>query len=141
MNPTKGYFSLAQYCPDLARQEAANVGVVLFCPELQFVGCQMAESIARIRRFFGNEVDGYQHLRGMMEALVSRIEVERSHLNSLQDFQQFVATRANKVILTVPKPIVVLDPQADLDALYSELVADLQKALTVQATIPLRKRD
>ena len=140
MNATKGYFSLVQYCPDFARQEAANVGVVLFCPERQFIRAQVAETISRIRRFFGQDVDGYHHLRGMMEALASRLDVERSEFKTLEDLQQFIATRANKVILTQPKPMMVIDPQADLEALYLELVADPKKPLTVQAQIPLRKR-
>ena len=47
MNATKGYFSLVQYCPDLARQEAANVGVVLFCPDLQFIRARTTDSVGR----------------------------------------------------------------------------------------------
>lgn len=140
MNPTKGYFSLVQYCPDLARQEAANVGVVLFCPERQFIRAQTARTISRIRRFFGEDGDGYLHLHGMMEALSSRLDVEQSEFKTLEDLQRFIATRANKIILTQPKPMMVIDPQADLEALYVELVADPRKPLTVQAQIPLRKR-
>ncbi|HWB02533.1 MAG TPA: DUF3037 domain-containing protein [Verrucomicrobiales bacterium] len=30
--PTTGYYSLIQYCPDRRRMEAANIGVLLFCP-------------------------------------------------------------------------------------------------------------
>ena len=37
MKPSKGYYSLIQYCPDLGRLEAANVGVLLFCPERGFL--------------------------------------------------------------------------------------------------------
>ena len=140
MNATKGYFSLVQYCPDFARQEAANVGVVLFCPERQFIRAQTAKSIGRIRRFFGEDGDGYLHLHGMMEALSSRLDVEQSEFKTLEDLQQFIAKLANKIILTQPKPMMVLDPQADLQALYLELVADPKKPLTVQAQIPLRKR-
>ncbi len=33
MNPTRGYYCLIQYSPDPSRLEAANVGVVLFCPK------------------------------------------------------------------------------------------------------------
>lgn len=33
----KGYYSIIQYCPDLSRFEAANVGVLLFCPERAFL--------------------------------------------------------------------------------------------------------
>jgi hypothetical protein len=140
MNATKGYFSLVQYCPDFARQEAANVGVVLFCPERQFIRAQTSKTIGRIRRFFGEDGDGYLHLLGMMEALSSRLDVEQSEFKTLEDLQQFIAKMANKIILTQPKPMRVLDPQADLEALYLELVADPKKPLTVQAQIPLRKR-
>lgn len=140
MNATKGYYSLVQYCPDIARQEAANVGVVLFCPDCQFIRARVADTIGRIRRFFGQDGDGYRHLQGMMQAVASRIEVERAQFRSLDDLRQFIATRANKIILTQPKPVMVMDPEADLEALFQELVADPRKPLTVQGQLPLRKR-
>jgi hypothetical protein len=37
MQPIKGYCLLILYCPDLSRLEAANVGVILFCPEAHFI--------------------------------------------------------------------------------------------------------
>jgi len=49
---SKGYFSLVQYCPDVARQEAVNVGVVLLCPEQKFIGVKITPGNQRIRRFF-----------------------------------------------------------------------------------------
>ena len=33
MNPTKGYYSIVQFCPDLARRETVNISVVLLVPE------------------------------------------------------------------------------------------------------------
>jgi hypothetical protein len=140
MNATKGYFSLVQYCPDLARQEAANVGVVLFCPERKFIRAKTADTIGRIRRFFGQDADGYHHLHGMMDALSHRLVIEQENFKTLEDLQQFIDTRANKIILTSPKPMLVTEPQADLQALYLELVAEPTKPLTIQAEIPLRKR-
>ncbi|HEV2455628.1 MAG TPA: DUF3037 domain-containing protein [Verrucomicrobiae bacterium] len=138
MNRTKGYFSLVQYCPDPARQEAANVGVVLFCPEAQFIRARTAGTISRIRRFFGQGVDGNRHLHGMMKALSSRLEIERSEFKSLDDFEKFVSSRANKIILTQPKPMLVTDPQSDLETLYSELVAEPAKLITQEASLSLR---
>jgi hypothetical protein len=140
MNASKGYFSLVQYSPDIARQEAANVGVVLFCPDRQFIRAKVSESIRRIRRFFGDDVAGYHQLNAMKDALVNRVEIEKDQFTTLEDLQQFVATRGNNILLTQPKPVMVLDPEQDLTALFEELVADPQKPLTVQATIPLRKR-
>lgn len=140
MNATKGYFSLVQYSPDVARQEVANVGVVLFCPNPHFIKAKVSDSIARIRRFFGNDVAGYQQLNAMKAALVSRIDIENAEFTNLEALQQFVATRGNNILLTQPKPVTVLDPERDLVALYEELVADPKKALTILTKIPLRKR-
>jgi len=140
MNATKGYYCLVQYCPDIARLEAANVGVVLFSPEHRFIRARVSESIRRIRRFFGDDVDGYHNLNAMKDSLVKRLEIQKADFVVLEDLQQFVDTRANKIILTQPKPVKVFDPEKDLEALFQELVADPVKPLTLQAALPLRKR-
>lgn len=140
MNAIKGYYSLVQYCPDVARQEAANVGVVLFCPELSFLEARLASSNHRVRRFFGEEADQYRHLNAMKQALEDRFRVEAADLRTLESFQQFVESRANKLILTIPKPVKVFDPQQDLAVLYQELVEELKRPLSEQAAVPLRKR-
>lgn len=140
MNATKGYYCLVQYCPDIARAEAANVGVVLFSPEHRFIRAQVSSDNRRIKKFFGEEADNYEHLNAMKTALVKRIEVEKAEFGLLEDLQQFVETRANKVILTNPKPVKVFDPEADLMALFKELVDHPVKHLTERATLTLRKR-
>jgi hypothetical protein len=137
---SKGYFSLVQYCPDVARQESVNVGVVLLCPEQKFIGVKMTPGNHRVRRFFGEEADNYQHLNAMKEALAGRISVEKADLLTPDAFGTFVESRANKVLLTIPKPMRVNDAGADLAALYDELVIEPQKPLSVQAAMPLRKR-
>ena len=140
MNATKGYFCLVQYCPDIARAEAANVGVVLFCPDRGFLQTKMVKSNHRIRRFFGEEADNYLHLNAMKDSLVKRLEVEKAEFCRLEDLQLFVETRANKVILTPPKPVKVFDPQEDLAALFKELVEEPLRQLSIRAALPLRKR-
>lgn len=140
MNATKGYYCLVQYCPDIARAEAANVGVVLFAPDHGFIRARVSDNNKRIRKFFGDEADNYQHLNAMKNALVQRIEVEKAEFGLLENLQQFVETRANKVILTNPKPVKVFNPEDDLNALFQELVEHPIKDLTVRAELTLRKR-
>ena len=137
---SKGYFSLVQYCPDVARQEAVNVGVVLLCPELNFIGAKMVRGNNRVRRFFGEDADGIQHLNAMKDALALRIHVEASDLLTVEAFGTFVQSRGNKVVLTSPKPVRVNNPAADLAALYEELVGEPQKPISMQAAKPLRLR-
>lgn len=111
MNATRGYYSLVQYCPDLARQEAANPGVHLCCPERGFIRAKLTDSLAHIRRCFGHAAGSDGHIAGMLRGLVNRIEIEQADFKSLEDLLQFVATRANKVILTSPK--IASEPNED----------------------------
>ena len=37
MTTEKGYYSLIQFCPDVSRLEAVNLGVILFCPGSAFL--------------------------------------------------------------------------------------------------------
>ena len=138
MNAIKGYYSLVQYCPDMARQEAANVGVVLFCPDQRFLRAKVTDTIRRIRRFFGEDVDGHRHLHGMMEAVVNRLELEQTEFKTLSDFQQFVDTRANKIILTRPKPILVKEPEEDLrGVLWGDAHVYVMAALSIEPVVGL----
>ena len=41
MNPVKGHYSIVQYCPDLARRETVNIGVVLLVPDREFLQTRM----------------------------------------------------------------------------------------------------
>lgn len=131
--PAKGYFCIVQYCPDIARQEAANVGVLLFSPEHDFLGARMTPDDKRERRFFKGVTDQPGHLATMKNALLERLNVERSEFRTLEDLQRFVLTRANKVILTPPKAVRVTVPQDDLNRLYTQMVEEPQAAVQTRS--------
>jgi len=57
MNPTKGHYSIVQYCPDLARRETVNIGVVLLVPERAFLQTRMVADNEWVRHFFGTTGD------------------------------------------------------------------------------------
>jgi hypothetical protein len=118
--PAKGYFSLIQYCPDLGRLEAANVGVLLFCPERSFLKALTTRSNARIKRFFGAAGHDWERIHSFKQGFVERIEREGRDVATLDDLQRFIAQRANLIQLTPPRPMKVLDPEADLRELFDE---------------------
>lgn len=138
--PVKGYFCLVQYCPDLARREVANVGVLLFSPEHDFLEARLASGTHRVRRFFGEHADHYKHVNTMKEAFTERLRVEKREFKSLEDLTLFVQTRANRIILTPPKAVRVVDPAKDLEALFATLVEEPSKEETLMTTLPLRSR-
>ncbi|HLK59726.1 MAG TPA: DUF3037 domain-containing protein [Chthonomonadaceae bacterium] len=122
----RGYYSIIQYCPDAARAEVANVGVVLFCPECKFLDARVSERNDRIARFFGRRSFDPEQVNNAKQALVNRLRVERDYFLTPEDLTHFAQTRANEIVLTLPRPMQVEDPVSDLNALFLELVNDRQ---------------
>ena len=122
MIATRGYYCLVQYCPDESRDEAANVGVLLFCPSGGYLDAKVSEGNDRVRRFFGTQSFDPQLVTDAKSALVNRLRIERDRFKTQEDLIQFVATRTNGIRLTIPRPVKVFNPVEQLDKLYLELV-------------------
>ncbi len=126
MSATRGYYSVMQYCPDASRLEAANVGVVLFCPERHFLQVKVVEGNDRIARFFGRASFDAERVNDAKQAIVDRLHTEREQFRTLEDWTQFVETRANAIRLTPPRPLKVVEPVTDLERLFDKLVGARQ---------------
>jgi hypothetical protein len=124
MSPITGYYSLIQYCPDAAREEAANVGVVLFCPETGFLEARTASGNDRIRRFFQPVDPDWERIKAMKLSIERRLRVDRDQFRDLAALERFAATRANAMRLTKPKAVAVEDPAAELNRLFERLVGE-----------------
>lgn len=119
----KGYYSLAQFCPDLSRLEAANVGIILQVPEQRFIRARMARGSDRIRRFFsGQDFGELEHVNFMKQALANRLEVEAANFKTPEDLNRFAEQQANELLVTAPRFVKVSDPEEDLEKLFDELV-------------------
>ncbi len=122
MTAYKGYYCLIQFCPDPSRAEVANVGVLLFCPELDFISAHVSSDNDRARRFFGPENIDLKRLKVAKQGIRDRLETERSRFRSLEDLEKFIRTRANELVITEPRSMRVRDPQKQLEELFEELV-------------------
>ncbi len=141
MEGWQGYYSLIQFCPDRSRLEAANIGVLLFCPERRFVKARVAEHNSRIRRFFGTIPDmDWAQVNGAKEAIVERLDAHGASFQGFEDLRGFVRTRANQVILSEPRSMRVTEPEKDLQQLYEDLVGRERVATARPAPKRLRRR-
>lgn len=118
----RGYYSLLQFCPDLRRAEAANVGALLFCEEAQYLNCKVASGNDRVRRFFRAEGDALSRLDDAKLAMERRIRAEADRIRSVDALIAFIESRGNALLLTPPRNMRVADPDQDLDRIYDELV-------------------
>ncbi len=124
----KAYYCLVQYCPDMSRLEAANIGVLLFCPEKRYLAARMSRDNAHIRRVFGSDNRNWQCINSSKLGLVERLAAEQERIASLSDLEAFIATRANELQITPPRPMIVDDPAVELDALFAELIGGPARA-------------
>ncbi len=122
--PSRGYYSLIQYCPDLGRLEAANIGVLLFCPERHFLKAQMSRDNRRIIRFFGSEGHDWIRINEFKKGLEDRIAREGTEIGSLDQLQRFIDQRANLLQITPPRPMRVIDADQDLAGLAKEFLGE-----------------
>lgn len=120
--PCRGYYSLIQYCPDLGRLEVANIGVLLFCPERQFLKAMTTQSNARIIQFFGQKGHDWVRIDAFKKGLEYRLTLENASIKSLEDLHRFIDQRANLLQITSPRSMKVTRPEEDLKALFEELV-------------------
>jgi hypothetical protein len=126
----KYYYSILQYVPDPERAEGVNVGVVLICPEEGFLKAKTSADNDRVLRFFGERPDlDLGRLTALKQAFEERIEMEAGRIKTVEDFEQFVVTRANHLRLTAPRPIKI--SEAELDSLFASLVEERVQAMAV----------
>ena len=137
MSGLKGYYSLIQYCPDLSRAEAANVGVLLFAPEAQFVAARTTTNNDRIRRFFGQGSFDPQRLSAAKQAIEERLKVEHDQFQTLEDLQRFIATRGGALLITKPRPVKLREPHEDLERLFAQLVGRREVSARRPPPVPL----
>ena len=153
MSRIEGYYSVIQYCPDAAREEAANVGVVLLCPEIGFLKVRTTAGNDRIRRFFQPADADWDRINAMKLSIERRLRVDKEQFRDLQSLERFAATRANSVRLTKPKAIAVEDPEVELKRLFKQLVGGrsrkgkaqvrnlLDRSLATEELAPVLRRD
>ncbi len=136
MKAQKGYYSLMQFCPNPARLEAVNVGVVLYCPDSQFLASEITGSNERVRRVFHGESLNLAVVESAKRALQKRLEVEQFAIRDVAALERFIETRSNAVTLSPLRPMKVFDPQTDLRKLFEELVGGAGQPQPRQSLIP-----
>lgn len=116
------FYSLIQFCPDAARQEAVNVGVVLFDTASGYVGVKFTPSVDRLRKFFGNGVIDAEQLKLLGESVRLLIDREKSLFASVDHFRTLTERQANEVRFTPPRMVALGHPQSVLEAVFQRLV-------------------
>jgi hypothetical protein len=138
MERQSGKYALVQFCPVPERLEFLNIGVVLLIPELRYVGVRVSKGQSRIERMFGKQPKAY--VDAVKEGFASRLKLELARSMDSDFIAEFSRRRANSVRLSPLMPIMVANPDAELDRLFAELVGD-DEPLSREPRIRRKLRD
>lgn len=137
MQYMKGYYGIIQYCPDSSRAEAANVGVILFCPRLRFIEARTSRGNDRVRRFFGPDLEfDLERVNAAKKAIEYRLNIKRDEFQSLEDLVKYISAMGNELQVTEPRPLKLLDPNKELKTLFDELVGGRSRKEKADALEP-----
>ena len=119
-------YVIVQVVPRVERDERLNVGVILFCPTLGYLGCRIALDDRRLRAL-APDVD-LAALTGQLEAVRAVAAGESTagpiaRLPVSERFHWLSAPRSTIVQPTSPHAGLCDDPAAALDHLFQTAVA------------------
>lgn len=115
-----GFYSVIQFCPDVARGEVVNIGLIVGSPALG-MRVRMADRNEYVKRMFGADAYDDTRLSLAKAGLVERLkEVEPT----AEALAAFIAQESGQLQLTPPRPMVVNDLVDDVVSLFLRLVSD-----------------
>src|SRR5260221_9191136 len=121
MVPTKGFFSVIQFCPDLDRGECANVGVVLAVPKLGYLDVRLSVDNEAPKQRFGKEAFDDVRLTLAKKAISGRILQDGRSWKEPEDLVRFGKKEGNNMLLSMPRTILVENAEAELEELFIRL--------------------
>lgn len=117
---TKGFYSLIQSSPDIARQEFHNIGLIVFRAEPRFVDVRLSEKLG-ISTATSEDIHP-DLLWATRRAFANRLEQEAQTFSSVEDLANFRASGTNPLKLTLPREVMLHDPIRDTQDLFEDLV-------------------
>ncbi len=116
----RGFYSLIQFMPNPGRAEAANVGIVLVCPDSGAVIVRMSETNAGPKLRFGSAAVDDVRLGYAKDAIRNRIY--REIAPTPESIETLRAIEGNALALTAPRAVRVDILERTADELFDELV-------------------
>lgn len=124
---SNGYYILLQYCPDRARGETANVGVMLIDPSVGDGAFRISTKLQHAKRAFGSDTIDPARVRLAAEMFANRcLTALRTASWEPAAVERFARREANNITLAGPRPYSFDQREVALTTLMTDLVDDQQ---------------
>lgn len=124
------YYSVVRLVPDLVKDEAVNIGVVLVCPSQKFGGCRFPVNYSKLKNFFPDT--DLNLLNYFIKDLKKKFIFQRqpSKYGKLYisrefslDYLEYMSNSFNYLFqFTEPRTTLTNDLQSELDDLFDQFV-------------------
>lgn len=109
---------VVQYVPDIVRGEFLNIGLFLFSPEENYLGCLFTDDFRRIKRFHPQA--DLEFLRELQQDFEQQID---EHSDSLESYLSWMEQSFSNLVQLAPARACLLrDPAAEIQGLFNRYV-------------------
>lgn len=128
---------LVQYMPDIARGEFLNIGVFLFSPQENYLGCLFTDDFRRVKRFHPQA--DLDFLRELQQDFEQQID---EHSDDLGPYLRWMEQSfSNLVQVSPPRSCLLQDPATEIQDLFNRYVgARIEGPLPVDTRVRIRQR-
>jgi len=127
---------LVQYVPDLVRGEFLNIGVFLFSPEENYLGCLFTDDFRRVKRFHPQA--DLEFLRELQQDFEQQIDERSDELDSY--LSRIENSFSNMVQLSPVRACLLHDPAAEIQDLFDRYVgARVEGPLPVDTRVRIKQ--
>lgn len=128
---------LVQYVPDVVRGEFLNIGVFLFSPQENYLGCLFTDDFRRIKRFHPQA--DLEFLRELQQDFEQQID---EHSDELEIFLSWMGQSYSNLVQIAPvRACLLRDPAAEIQDVFNRYVgARVEGPLPVDTRVRIKQR-
>lgn len=128
---------LVHYVPDAVRGESLNIGLLLYSPEENYLGCLFTDDLRRVKRFHPHA--DLDFLRELQQDFEQQIE---EHSEALPDYLNWMEESfSNLVQISPARTCLLRDPVAELQTLFDRYVgARMEGPLPLDTRVRIKQR-
>ena len=128
---------LVQYLPDVVRGEFLNIGLFLFSPEENYLGCLFTDDFRRLKRFHPQA--DLEFLRELQQDFEQQIDEHSDELKSYLGWME--QSFSNLVQIAPVRACLLRDPATEIQDLFNRYVgARVEGPLLVDTRVRIKQR-
>ncbi|HET9179147.1 MAG TPA: DUF3037 domain-containing protein [Terriglobia bacterium] len=137
VKPKECSLYVVQYVPDIVRGEFLNIGLFLFSPQENYLGCLFTDDFRRVKRFHPQA--DMEFLRELQQDFEQQID---EHSDELDSYLRWMERSFSNMVQIAPARACLLhDPATEIQGLFNRYVgARLAGPLPVDTRVRIKQR-